>query len=101
MEGYSNVNLVTSLAALVFGGAVSFTIARMSKNSDARGAAEAALIGIGPAIITEQNRRIEILNKEVARLWSEWRKAIEREQECRRRLDALEQRNKDRDERRI
>lgn len=81
-------------SALVVGAAttaaVGYVVARLSKHHDARGLAEAELIGAGPKIIEQQNKRIDAMQGEITRLWGEARAAygrendaLTRERECR------------------
>lgn len=79
-------NIVALIVAPILTGVIGYIVARASKGQDVRSAAEAALIGMPGPIIAEQNVRIDALTKEVARLWSELRHAVEREQECRNQL---------------
>lgn len=89
-----------ALAAGVVGtGAVGYIVARLSKGTDARGLAEAELIGAGPKIIEQQNKRIDAMQGEITRLWGEARSAydreraaLSRERECR---DELSDANRD------
>lgn len=75
--------------ALAVGGVVTtitgILIARASKQSDARAQAEAALIGLGPQIIAQQNARIDALTTQIDAIWK-------RELECRRELDLAKRR---------
>lgn len=75
-----DINLWTSIGTIVLTGVVTITITRWGKNLDARGLAEAALIGIGPQIITAQNIRIDALSRQCDDCWK-------REKECRDELD--------------
>lgn len=75
-----DVNLWTSIGTIVLTGIVTITITRWGKNLDARGLAEAALIGIGPQIIAQQNTRIDMLSRQCDDCWK-------REKECREELD--------------
>jgi len=79
-------NAWPTVLALVGTGVVSLLIGRISKGFDARGAAEAALIGTGPAIITEMNRQNGLLQAEITRLWTQAREYSDREQKCRQEL---------------
>ena len=63
-------NLWATIGSIVATAVVTYLISRATRNFDARGQAEAALIGIGPKIIEEQNRRISDLSAENARMWT-------------------------------
>lgn len=87
-----DTNILASLGGILLTGVITYGISRISKASDARGQYETTLLGIGPKIIEEQNRRIDELSKQ-------WREIWQREQECRhdlntalRRIAALEKR---------
>lgn len=71
-------------------GVITFFISRMSKGYDARGAAEAALIGTGPAIIIEQNKRIAALTADSSRLWTQIQDGYERERKCHNEIQTLQ-----------
>lgn len=88
----SEGNWWAAILAAVASGVVSYWIARISKAYDARGAAEAALIGSGPTIIAEQNRRMGEMQTEINRLWHEVQLAHKREQKCMQRVSVLEAR---------
>lgn len=64
----------SAIGAALGSGVIMFIVARATKNFDARGQAEAALIGIGPKIIEEQNKRIDSLTKSIDTLWAAERK---------------------------
>lgn len=87
---WENANIISAITALLVGGVVTYGVGRLGKGHDARAAAEAALIGIGPTIIAEQNRRIGAMNDDVQRMWGQLRESFAREQECLSRLNALE-----------
>lgn len=87
-----DTNILASLGGILLTGVITYGISRISKSSDARGQYEATLLGIGPKIIEEQNRRIDELSRQ-------WRDCIQREQECQSqlrtafsRIEALESR---------
>lgn len=75
-----DVNWWTSISTIILTGVVTIGITRWGKNLDARGLAEAALIGIGPQIIAQQNTRIDSLSRQCDDCWR-------REKECRDELD--------------
>lgn len=83
-------NVWAAILAAVGTGLVSFFISRLSKNYDARGAAEAALIGSGPTIIAEQNRRIQAIQDDNGRLWRQVQEGHERERKCQNEIQALQ-----------
>jgi hypothetical protein len=83
-------NLFGGIAASITTGVLTYIIMRSSKGVDARSTAEAALIGIGPTIITAQNIRIGALETETARLWKELVEAQYRERTCLQRLYIIE-----------
>lgn len=70
------IALILGAASTAFAG---YLATRTIKRGDARAEAEAALIGIGPKIIEQQNARIETLTKQMEALW-------DREHECQREL---------------
>lgn len=74
-----DANLIAGLGGIALTGVVTYIVARGNKQFDARAQAEAALIGIGPQIIREQNTRIDALYKQCSDCW-------ERERECREEL---------------
>lgn len=88
--------VIAYYAVPVLTAALAFAAGRYNKGFDARTAAEAALIGTGPTIIAEQNRRIEGLQREMDRLWKQLREVNERERECQDQL--REQRHQLRDQ---
>lgn len=79
-------NAWAAVVAATITGVFAWAVNRLSKGYDARGAAEAALIGTGPVIIAEQNLRINGLQTEMSRLWDQLREALDREQRCQRDL---------------
>jgi hypothetical protein len=83
-------NLFGGIAAALTTGIVTYLITRSSKGMDARSTAEAALIGIGPSIIANQNIRISALETEHTRLWKELVEAQYRERTCLQRLFIIE-----------
>lgn len=92
MGGTFDNNLVAGGIAALVASTITFLFARYGKGLDAREQAEAALMGIGPAIIAEQNKRIAQLSDDIAAIW-------EREHDCRvqlneaqKRIDMLEHR---------
>ena len=74
----------TILAPLITG-AIGFLVVWYGRRFDARGQAEAALMGIGPVIIQEQNKRIDELSRANDDLWR-------REHQCQRDLSELRSR---------
>ena len=78
-------NTVATAAAAFAGAFLTFLVGRISKNWDARGQAEAALLGIAPPIIAELNKHIAQLNEQIEALWK-------RDYECRRELEKAKQR---------
>lgn len=76
-------NLWATILAVFGTGVVTFVVTRLSKGHDARGQAEAALIGTGPTIIAEQNRRISGMQKDLDRMWVELQEMAKRERKCR------------------
>lgn len=83
-------NLWAVALAAASSGLVTFIIARASKGYDARSAAEAALIGTGPTIIAEQNRRIQAIQEDNGRLWAQVQESYQRERECRVEISELQ-----------
>lgn len=92
-----------NIIAAVGGGIVTvlagYTVFRLSKAFDARSQAEAALIGIGPQIIKEQNDRIDRLNvriddqsKTIDTLWTRERECREELTACRDEMGAIDRR---------
>jgi peptidoglycan hydrolase CwlO-like protein len=79
----SEANWWAATLAAIASGVVSYWISRLSKTYDARGAAEAALIGSGPTIIAEQNRRI-------SELWDQMQAGHKRERKCQEEVNALQ-----------
>lgn len=57
------------VAAAATTGLFALLTMRRSKYYDARQASEAAMWGIGPKIIEDQNKRIESQNTEISQLW--------------------------------
>jgi hypothetical protein len=86
----ANPNMFGGIAAAITTGLITYLIMRSSKGTDARSTAEAALIGIGPTIITAQNLRIGALETETGRLWKELVEAQYRERTCLQRLYIIE-----------
>ena len=86
----TEVNWWAAGLAAVASGVVSWWISRVSKIYDARGAAEAALIGSGPTIIAEQNRRIEAIQEDNGRLWRQVQEGYERERKCQSEINTLQ-----------
>ena len=99
-------NWLLGAASLFLAALITAIFTRSAKRGDARAAQEAALVGLGPQLVREQNVRIDTLGKdidrqrtEIDRLWEENRTARRREQECQedlhdaqRRIATLEQR---------
>ena len=83
-------NWWAAILAAIGSGLVTFWISRLSKSYDARGAAEAALIGTGPAIIIEQNKRIAALNADTAKLWDQIQQGYARERKCHEEIQQLQ-----------
>lgn len=77
---YPNVGsaLIGALSAASLG----YLFSRLSKRFDARTAAEAALLGTGPAIIKEQIARITELERNYTLLWDKLGEALTREIQC-------------------
>lgn len=69
---------------------ITWVLARVSRRSDARAQAEAALIASGPTIIQLQNERIDQLSKDFQALWQREHDCQQQLADCRRRLDRLE-----------
>lgn len=67
----------------------------MSKNFDARGAAEAALIQMPGPIIIEQNRRIAALTEGFERQWQQIQEGHERERKCQEEINTLQDQIRD------
>ena len=76
--------------AAIASGVVTWWVSRLSKMYDARGAAEAALIGSGPTIIAEQNRRIQAIQDDNNRLWKQVQEGYERERKCQNEINVLQ-----------
>ncbi len=91
----SDANWWAATLAAIASGLVSFFITRLSKNSDARGAAEAALIGTGPTIIAEQNRRIQAIQEDNSNLWRQIQEGHERERKCQDEINVLQEQSRD------
>lgn len=81
----AEVNLLASIGAIFLASVLTYLFSRFGKAADARGAAEAALMGLGPAIIQEQNKRIAQASAQIEALWK-------RDEECRRELRASAER---------
>lgn len=86
----AEANWWAAALAAIGSGLITFWISRLSKSYDARGAAEAALIGTGPAIIIEQNKRIAALTADSHRLWTQIQEGYERERRCRDEIQVLQ-----------
>jgi GTP cyclohydrolase II len=63
-----------------------------AKQYEARAHAEAALMGIGPTIITQQNVRIDQLSAQLDVLWKRERDCQEQLDDARSRIERLEKR---------
>lgn len=85
----SDSNWWAVILAAVATGTVTYIVGRLSKNYDARGAAEAALIGTGPTIIAEQNRRIQSIQEDNGRLWRQIQEGHDRERKCQEEIGEL------------
>lgn len=90
-----DVNLTAVLGAATITGAFTFLVMRSSKHYDARSAAEAALIGTGPTIIAEQNKRIASMQTEINNLWAQMQQSYKSERECREQLTDFRHQNRD------
>ena len=86
----TEVNWWAAGLAAVASGVVSWWISRVSKIYDARGAAEAALIGSGPTIIAEQNKRIQAIQEDNGHLWKQIQEGHERERKCQVEINVLQ-----------
>ena len=89
---YYAVPLLTAVLA--------FAAGRFNKGFDARVAAEAALIGAGPAIIAAQNERMRLMGDQIVELWKQLNEAQVAERRCteelirlRLRIDVIERSN--------
>jgi septal ring factor EnvC (AmiA/AmiB activator) len=91
----SEANWWAAALAAIASGIVSWWISRLSKSFDARGAAEAALIGTGPTIIAEQNRRIQAIQEDNGRLWQQVQEGHVREQKCQEEVNTLQEQVRD------
>jgi hypothetical protein len=80
-----------AVAASVTTGIFMYATMRRSKNYDARQASEAAMWGIGPKIIENQNERIEKQNTQIAQLWERINDTDRLHQECRNDLLSMTQ----------
>lgn len=76
----ADANVIATVVGVVATAFTGFLATRMLKRTDARAEAEAALIGLGPKIIDQQNVRIDQLSREVDAIWR-------RERECMKELD--------------
>jgi septal ring factor EnvC (AmiA/AmiB activator) len=86
-----DTNLLATLGAAGVTGLFTYLVTRYnSKISN-----EAALLGIPLPIIKEQNRRIEGLQKEIDRMWTDLQKAYNAEQQCRAELSEVRHANRD------
>jgi hypothetical protein len=84
-------NWFGAVAAAVTAGLFAIFTMRRSKNYDARAASEAAMWGIGPKIIEDQNKRIENQTIEMGRLWERINETDRLHQECRNNLLSMTQ----------
>jgi uncharacterized coiled-coil protein SlyX len=75
-------NVWVTVLAFVGTGVMTLLVTRYGKHHDARGLAEAELLGIGPKIIKEQNDRIASQRDEIDGLWKELQRVVERERKC-------------------
>lgn len=83
-------DFVAGAAAAVATSLITYVLARLSKRSDARAQAEAALIESGPTIIKLQNDRIDQLSRDFQALWQREQECQVRLSDCQRRIDRLE-----------
>lgn len=90
MIGAIDTNTLTTIITAIGAAVITFAVARFGKSWDARGQAEAALMGIGPAIIQEQNKRIGNLTEQIEALWKRDRECREELADGNRRLRLLE-----------
>lgn len=81
----ADVNVISVVVGAGATALAGYLATRTIKRGDARAEAEAALIGIGPKIIEQQNIRIDSLSKQIEYLFT-------REQECRVELTAARDR---------
>lgn len=88
--GMAENNWWAAALAAIPTGIISYLVARSTKVYDARGAAEAALIGAGPTIIAEQNRRIEAIQNDNGRLWKQIQEGYTRERQCQENMGKLQ-----------
>jgi hypothetical protein len=86
----AEINLLATLGSVLLTAILTYGVTRVGKGYDARAAAEAALIGTGPTIIAEQNRRISALTEDSGRLWVQIQESYKRERECRDSLTVLQ-----------
>jgi hypothetical protein len=84
-------NWFGAVAAAVTAGLFAIFTMRRSKSYDARAASEAAMWGIGPKIIEDQNKRIENQTIEMGRLWERINETDRLHQECRNDLLSMTQ----------
>jgi CheY-like chemotaxis protein len=89
-------NIWATVASLFTASLIGFIFTKLVKRGDARAQAEAALIGIGPTIIKEQNVRIDQLSqesdrqrKEIEQQREEFHKVWVRERECQEHLQEV------------
>ncbi len=99
MPALTDVGPLSYYLAPVIAAVGAYVVARLSKGRDARDAAEAALIGTGPTIITELHKQMSVLYAEIGRLrnenekiWGEVRQSRQAERECRDELEDMRRR---------
>lgn len=85
-------NILAAIVSVTLTAVIGFIVARAGKRHDARAQAEAALIGIGPQIIKEQNLRINQQDERINLLGREIDKLRERERDCQEQLDSANNR---------
>lgn len=79
-------NWAATFGAPLLTAVLGFGLAKLAKGHDARSTAEAALIGIGPQIIVDQNKQISELRDDLTRMWERLNESTAREQACQRQL---------------
>jgi hypothetical protein len=84
-------NWFGAVAAAITTGLFAYFTMRRSRSYNAREASEAAMWGIGPKIIEDQNRRIESQNTQIGQLWERILASDAREQAFRRDADKREE----------
>jgi hypothetical protein len=84
-------NLFGLIAGAATTGLFAYLTMRRSKYYDARQSSEAAMWGIGPKIIEDQNKRIENQNTQIGQLWERISATDRLHQECRNDLISMTQ----------